>query len=217
MKVGTEITAGTAEGTASITLWSAPQLTPYAEALIRDTPAPGIADRCPTPQEAQELRAAVPALRAGLHSTTASQIATMMGRLAVIYRAERISREEAKLRLETYQALLEDVPPDILLTAFRQAAQTIKFFPTVAEIRELAAVELQRRRWMLARAEWLIKVHETRWKDPEPEPSEAEREEIAAGLRELAGRIAARFPTKRETGPLTPRPHGPKQGESSED
>jgi hypothetical protein len=220
--VGTEITAAgaTAEGSGSVILWSAPQLTPSAANLLAAGIEPGRNEPWLKPDQVDELRAAIPTLLSGLHQTAAGHISSMMGRLAVVYRAERLSAKEARLRLETYTSLLEDIPPDILRAAFIEAAKTLKFFPTVAEIREIASVELRRRQLMLWRAQYLVRLHEMERPEPEPEPSEEERKEIAQGLRELAQRLGARFPSKRqdrERGPLTPRPHGPNQSESKED
>jgi hypothetical protein len=177
--------------------WSAPQLTKRAAELIDRQPAHGIGDQVPNDREADEIRLAIRALERGLADSPRDEIARMVGRLATIFRDERLSRGEAELRMATYCDLLADVPPDLLALAFRRAGQTFRFFPTVAEIRGQVRAELSLRLWRVQRARWLVAIHERDWAPPAPPVTDQEREAVAAGL----GRLAASM----STGPsLTP-------------
>ena len=152
----------------------------------------------PTPEEAEGLRQALVTIGQGLQKTARGHIAQMIGWAVSAYRGEKLSDDEADRRLEVYTRMLEDIPPDILREAFQEAIKTMVFFPTVAEIRKLAAAEVLKRRWTKSRAEWLIFIHERDWKEPEPEISEEERLEVKAGLGKLWRRIEERFPSARD-------------------
>jgi hypothetical protein len=178
-------------------------LTPQALAILHTSDLETI----PDPDQAAILQEAVTALTAGLQTTTARHIATMMARLANIYRAEKLTAAEAEGRLETYTALLEDIPPDILVKAFKTAGQTLKFFPAVAEIREIAEPEFKRRRWAYSRAQWLIRRHEEKWRAPQVIPEE-ERAWVAQEMAKLTRKIRKRFPSTRPD-PLQGEPAGP--------
>lgn len=161
------------------------------------------------PEEAAALSEARTALAAGLQPTPRPSIATMMARLANIYRAERLSPEEANARLETYCALLEDIPPDLLLVAFRKVGQSLKFFPTVAELREPVEAELRKRRNLAHRAAWLIRIHQERWRPPVEPLGEEERKRVAEEARQILHGLDGRFPSARTAGPLSDKPSGP--------
>ena len=171
---------------APVTIWSAPQLTRSALELIDRQPAPGLAFEVPTQAQAVELRAAERALTRALADTPREEIARMVGRLATIYRDEKLSRGEATMRMATYCDLLADIPPDLLALAFKRAGQRCRFFPTVAELRGQVAGELSLRLWRVQRARWLVAIHERDWQPPAPPVSDQEREAVAAGLGRLA-------------------------------
>lgn len=145
------------------------------------------------------LESALVALEAGLVPTPGGEVRRMVAKLAVLYPDRQMTDEEADARLALYVELLEDIPPDLLAAAFKAAAQRIKFFPSVAEIREFAAWELMQRNWRRWRAGYLIEKHRKEWQAP-VEISEAERQEVAAGLRDLAARLGAVAGDRRHVG-----------------
>ncbi|MDX3884046.1 hypothetical protein [Sphingomonas sp. MM-1] len=87
---------------------------------------------------AATIPAALAALKAGMAPSTEEQIEGLMGSIALLYPAAKVTEKEAEARLDLYIDLLQDIPFDILSAAFKSAAQTSRFFPTVAEIREAA-------------------------------------------------------------------------------
>lgn len=105
----------------------------------------------------------------------------MIGRLATLFPAARVSDAEAEQRLSLYTGLLEDIPADILSAAFKTAAQTCTFFPAVAEIRKIAENEFAARRRRRAILREMIRKHEREWKAPlRPEdiPTQEEIDQI---------------------------------------
>jgi hypothetical protein len=85
------------------------------------------------------------------------EITRMIGKIAVLYPNAKLSDAEAKAQNELYVDLLSDIPGDILARAFRKCAQTLKFFPTVAEIRSAAMPEMAMRSWRIMRMKALVK------------------------------------------------------------
>lgn len=137
------------------------------------------------------MRQAIAVLTEHLGETPVTETARMMGRLATIYRDEKLTANEAKLRLATYCDLLADIPPDLMAEAFKRAGRRCRFFPTVAELREQVAHDLAMRQWRLGRARHLVDVHERDWR-PEPEPiSDQERAAVAKAMGELARSMSA--------------------------
>lgn len=67
-----------------------------------------------------------------------TRISKLMGTLAILYPAARLTDAEVALRLEAYQIALADIDADVLGLAFDAASKACRFFPSVAEIREYA-------------------------------------------------------------------------------
>ena len=134
--------------TKSKTTWCEPQLSSEMRDLVRMASGhcPGIRYPEITAQEYEEVQRLLAAYEEGLSGTSAGGIARMIGGLATIYPAARISDREAKVRLELYVELLSDIPQDALSAAMREVARVSRFFPTVAEIREAADEFLSDRR-----------------------------------------------------------------------
>jgi hypothetical protein len=80
-----------------------------------------------------------------------AEISRMIGKIAVLFPNAKLSEAEARAQNELYVDLLSDIPGDVLGAAFRKCAQTLKFFPTVAEIRAAAMPEMAMRSWRLMR------------------------------------------------------------------
>lgn len=154
--------------------------------MIDRRPAPGISEDVPTPAQALALREAESVLAAALAWTPKDEITRMVGRLATIYRDERLSQKEADMRLATYKDLLQDIPPDLLSLAFKRAGQTCRFFPTVAELRDQVRADLALRNWRLGRARYLADLHDRDWCEPAPTISDVEREMVQRSLGALA-------------------------------
>lgn len=130
---------------------------------------------------ADEARSALAAYEAGLQNTPREEIERMIGRLATLFPAARVSDAEAEQRLSLYTGLLEDIPADILAGAFRAAAQTCTFFPAVAEIRKLAEDQFAARRRRRAILRAMVKRHDHEWTRPlRPEdiPTQEEIDQI---------------------------------------
>lgn len=146
------------------------------------------------PDEAAAIPAVIDELERGLVGSTEAQIDRMVTKLALLYPSARISDAEAGARLELYVELLCDIPFDILSGAFRTIAQTSKFFPTVAEIREAASGALADRKARLFALRQLALKHCREWKrSPDPIGDE-EREEVARMMSELRQKLAANAP-----------------------
>lgn len=110
-----------------------------------------------------DVAAAIPALidimRGGLQPTAMNEVGRMVGKMAIAYPNAKLSDEETEARLELYIELLKDIPFDVLSNAFKRVTQTLRFFPSVSEIREAAAPELGRRRAQLMHLEMLLEKH----------------------------------------------------------
>lgn len=96
--------------------------------------------------EAASAPALIASYERALAPSEPANIARMMARIALLYPAQRLSDVESAERLALYTELLADIPGDILGEAFRKVAQTSRFFPSVAEIREAAATAIDARR-----------------------------------------------------------------------
>ena len=151
------------------------------------------------PVVSPEQRAAIPdaikMVEATLVPATDEQIVSALGTIEVALPLRRdMPAVEADARLEIYSRALADMPADILNAACMEAVKTLKFFPKVAELRELAAKELGRRRWNKAMLEMAARVHDERYEPPVPAEDMVKPEQLAR----LAKRIGSRFPSKRE-------------------
>ena len=85
-------------------------------------------------------------MQAGLAPSPEESIERLVGQMALLFPAGKLSQAETDARLDLYIDLLHDIPFDVLATAFKRVAQISKFFPTVAEIREAATPALRARR-----------------------------------------------------------------------
>lgn len=135
------------------------------------------------PYRAQEARDAIIEFDKGLQETPPDEIERMIGRMATLYPAAKVSDAEAQQRLALYVELLKDIPLDILSHSFRKAAMTHKFFPAVSEIRDLAAAEVAQRCWRRFVLQRMVNRHESEWREPEPEEDRPTPEEVRAILR----------------------------------
>jgi hypothetical protein len=104
----------------------------------------------------------------------------MLTKLSVIYPQSAVakgSEAEARALLGTYCELLADIPGPILGRAIKSIGQTSRFFPSVAEIREAAAPELNALRWRRFTLARMVAKHEREWQAPKDlcPPEEAAR------------------------------------------
>ena len=107
----------------------------------------------PPPSLTAEQTAELPALIArGQRSVQAAGAdltgASLLRLIAVHPMGER---EGAEIMMDTYVDDLSDLPADLLEAACKHWRQTERFFPTIAELRALAAPEFARRRKYLER------------------------------------------------------------------
>lgn len=114
-----------------------------------------------TAEDAEAARQAIAVYRDLPASTSDSTIDRMMGALAMAYPSQRVSDEEAEMRLTVYARGLQDVPPDLLRGAFSDAVRVHKFFPSVAELRALAYKRpMGEHRWRLTVLERLVEAYD---------------------------------------------------------
>ena len=145
------------------------------------------------PEEAEEARRAVQVFEAGIAGCLPEHVDRMLTKLATAYPPARgLSEEEAEAKRLIYAELLHDLPYDILSAAFRRAAQTCKFFPTVAEIRQAAEPALTMRRWRLFCLQRLIGKHERDYLPPIPPEELCKPEDAKRILADLARERAAK-------------------------
>ena len=78
------------------------------------------------------------------------RIAAMVGEAALVMPMRTGSAGEERARLAIYQRQLADIDSDVLAAAFDEAQRTLKWFPTIAELRDIAARLPARRRVMIA-------------------------------------------------------------------
>lgn len=107
-----------------------------------------------------EVNTALAAIAAGDAPCTHDQIHRMMAHLSVIYPHARQSDDEARMQLTAYAGLLDQLPAYALRAAFRRAAQTIRFFPSVAELIELAHYPASLSRWREMRLLAMARKHD---------------------------------------------------------
>ena len=140
----------TTDQTKSRTSVSAPQLNSTLSAIVdsdtRVSDLPSLAGSVRS-----DLDRAITEFEAANVPTPPAEISRMIGKLAVLFPNAKLSDAEARAQNELYADLLSDIPQDVLGGAFRKCAQTLKFFPTVAEIRAAAMPEMAARSWRLMR------------------------------------------------------------------
>jgi len=133
-------------------------------------------DRLPilTGDDLDDARRALAVYREMPRTTAISSIDKMMASLAMAYPSQRISPEAAQLRLEVYAQGLADIAPDLLRGAMHDAVKVHKFFPSVAELRELAAKRpMGEHRWRRMVLERLVMAAEDRADQRPEDPAEA--------------------------------------------
>lgn len=146
-----------------------------------------------------DVRASIPAAIEDIEKSLVPATATEIGSaLAMLDFALPMGRNmpavSAEARAKIYVKALSDIPVDVLNDACMEAVKTLKFFPKVAELRELAAPELARRNWNLATLRILANVHDERYRPPIAEKDKVKPEDLA----KLAKRLGGRFPSKRK-------------------
>jgi hypothetical protein len=121
---------------AQLAQWSPPEL-PERLALLVSNSLPELLPEI-TADEAEQIEAALAVYEAHPKGSTPRQINKMMTKLALAYPNAKLSVEEAGARLELYEQMLADLDVDLLAAGFSAAVKTLKFFPSVAELRDLA-------------------------------------------------------------------------------
>lgn len=151
------------------------------------------------PDTADEARAIIAAFDQNLAAgCPKDEVARMFTRLSVLFPQSahaKQSDDEAAVTLATYVDLLCDIPGDVLAPAFKAVAQRCKFFPTVAEIREAAAPELNNRRWRLMTLRRLLVKHEREWEPPLAPEDQCSPEDAKRILAEVAAARAVSKPS----------------------
>lgn len=149
-----------------------------------------------TGERLAETRQAIAAFEAANVPADPAEVGRMVGKLAVLFPNAKLSAAEAEAQNQLYVELLSDIPGDVLGGAFRKCAQTLKFFPTVAEIRSAAMPEMAMRSWRLMRMKALaLKSDREPPQRPKQIATKAERQDALdeAGVndeyRELLGRV----------------------------
>lgn len=100
-----------------------------------------------SPDMRAEADAALATIAEGKAPCTRSEINRMVGKLALLYPHARMSDVEARGQMQGYADLLDRVPAYALRAGFRHAAQTIRFFPTVAELIAASHYPMSLARW----------------------------------------------------------------------
>lgn len=116
---------------------------------------------------------------AALQPASPVVVAEKLLEAALIYPDRQTSEKQAEGRTMVYAKQLSDLPADILVKAFDRTFCELKFFPTVAEIRERAEPDMTRRR---------AKLHRLMWTASENRAREAER--AAAEQRALERQVS---------------------------
>lgn len=130
-----------ADETAPAIRWSEPQLTPQLEAMLATEALWSSDDPLPllTVDDLAQARRAIAVYRGAPKGSPAPYIAKQIGTLAIALPVARVSDREAQARVEIYQRALADLDTDVLRAAVGRAIETCRFFPTVAELREIAS------------------------------------------------------------------------------
>jgi len=143
-----------------------------------------------------DLDTAIASFEAANVPAEPDEISRMIGKIAILFPNGKLSDAEAKAQNQLYVELLNDIPADVLGGAFRKCAQTLKFFPTVAEIRAAAMPEMAMRSWRLMRMKALaLKSDREPPQPPKQIVTQAERQsaldeaEVSAEMRGLLDRV----------------------------
>jgi len=152
--------------------------------------------------ELADAKRALDVYRAAPKTSSPRAVDRVMAKLVVAYPAARVSEAEALARLDVYAEQLSDIPADVLMAGAMAAARTIKFFPSISEIRAAAmsqpAPPRILRQWRLSQ---MVEASARR----SAVPSEVERcrpEEAA----EIVAGLGSRFSVAAD--PTRPKPQG---------
>lgn len=174
-------------------------LGPQLPALLAETVATAIRERVSyselpviSPEAAAAVPAAIAEVERCLQGASPDRIAAILGTISFAL-PKRQSDADATAMLEVYIQTLSDIPDDILAEAGIKAVQTLKFFPKVAELRELAMPEVYWRRSIIRRLNQLREKHVEEYREPIPE----EKLVSSADFEKLRKRLERRFPTRR--------------------
>ena len=116
---------------------------------------------------------------------TASQVETMIGKLAIATAQAKVSEAEANARHDLDWLALRDVPIDDLRAGFLTLIRTSKFLPTPSEVRAAALLAGAPRRYRKSRARHLAWKHDTQWSPPQVLLAPDEARALLAGLPQL--------------------------------
>lgn len=135
-----DLTTATDQQTAITTQWSPPSLTPKLTELLAATSiwtADGVVPAIDG-EDRVSAELALATYERHPKGSSANWIERLLGTLATAFPASKLSEAEAKARLRLYTLSLEDIDIDILRRAVAASVKTCRFFPTVAELREIA-------------------------------------------------------------------------------
>lgn len=182
--------------------WQEPSLNGRLADLVLGTdPLP---TRLPvlTDVELADAEQALAVYRAAPRTSSPRAVDRVMAKLVVAYPAARVSVEEASARLDVYAEQLSDIPADVLMAGAMAAARTMKFFPSISEIRAAAmsqpAPPRIQRQWRLSQ---LLEARARRGAD-DLAVERCRPEEAAEIVAALGGRFAA------AADPSRPKPQG---------
>lgn len=158
-------------------------------AALIDRPVRGVMARLITPAERAELADKIIAFEDQLCPTRPSEIEECVGMLTLAYPAMKVSVEVASARLQLYVEALSDIPAAFLRVACMKALQELKFFPSVAEIRERCE-GLALMQYRLMRMKHLVSTYDRDSREPETltPMSDAERTEMERVLGGMGAR-----------------------------
>ncbi len=95
------------------------------------------------------IAASIPKYERASAGSSIHEVERLLTAMASAWPSSKISDAEANARLELFGPALADIPLDILKSALQDAVRTCTFFPSVKEIRDLAAPLKSRRAWEL--------------------------------------------------------------------
>ena len=149
-----------------VTPWSEPQLNDRLNALV-STNDPGAYLPIVGPNSAAALRTYLDAATPPM--PTIDHVDSMLAKLSMALPKAQVSKAEARERLEIYWRALKGISLPDLHHAFAKLIKTARFFPSAAEIMDIAAETARVRNSRRAIAQQLIWKHEREWRPP-PEP-----------------------------------------------
>ncbi len=155
-----------------------------------------------TDDELADAEQALAVYRAAPRTSSPRAVDRVMAKLVVAYPAAKVSVEEANARLDVYAEQLSDIPADVLMAGAMAAARTMKFFPSISEIRAAAmsqpAPPRIQRQWRLCQ---LVETRARRATEV-PVAERCRPEEAAEIVAGLGGRFAS------AADPSRPKPQG---------